>query len=225
MVQRYFIPGKGVCDCNPYDLHPFCSQVDACEECPLRVAKEEKHMSCAKFKRAYPFEAARLMGYTYLGYIDDHGEYHAPVREDAPKVNKTDPRIDSVKIKLPKDWAETMEAYVNFAGAGGGGNIKGGEGGSRDATPAVAIKIGPPENDPVNHPAHYTQGAVECIDALESMAMGYTDPVAAGLAWQVVKYVWRCPLKGKPREDARKAHFYLCRLMNRLEELEHEEQD
>ena len=218
MVQRYFIPGKGVCDCNPYDLHPFCSQVDACEECPLRVAKEEKHMSCAMFKRAYPFEAARLMGYTYLGYIDDHGEYHAPVREDAPKVNKTDPRIDSVKIKLPKGWSDTLEGYYDpncVGGGGGGGGIK----------PVVAIKIGPPENDPVNHPAHYTQGDVECIDALESMAMGYTDPVAAGLAWQVVKYVWRCPLKGKPVEDSEKAHFYLHRLIDRLEALAHEEQD
>ena len=40
--------------------------------------------------------------------------------------------------------------------------------------------------DPVNHPAHYTAGAVECIDALEAMASGYKDPVLAGLAWQVV---------------------------------------
>jgi hypothetical protein len=26
-----------------------------------------------------------------------------------------------------------------------------------------------PKPDPVNHPAHYTQGKVECIDAIESM--------------------------------------------------------
>lgn len=74
------------------------------------------------------------------------------------------------------------------------------------------------EGDPVNHPAHYTAGRIECIDALESMAMGYADPVLAGLAWQVVKYVWRCPLKGKPAQDARKAEFYLKRLIGRLEE-------
>ena len=36
--------------------------------------------------------------------------------------------------------------------------------------------------DMVNHPAHYTAGSVECIDALESMAMGYQDPVQGGLA-------------------------------------------
>lgn len=69
----------------------------------------------------------------------------------------------------------------------------------------------------VNHPSHYTAGGIECIDALESMTTGYKDPVQAGLAWQIVKYIWRCPLKGKPLEDARKAEFYLRRLIKRLE--------
>ena len=72
-------------------------------------------------------------------------------------------------------------------------------------------------NDPVNHPAHYTAGGIECIDALESMATGYPDSVLAGLAWQVVKYVWRCPLKCKPLEDLKKARFYLNRMIDRLE--------
>ena len=72
--------------------------------------------------------------------------------------------------------------------------------------------------DMVNHPPHYTAGKIECIDALESMAEGYTDPVAAGLAWQVIKYIWRCPLKGRPVEDAGKAGFYLDRLVQRLKE-------
>ena len=47
----------------------------------------------------------------------------------------------------------------------------------------------------VNHPAHYTAGSVVGIDALESMVSGYKDTIQAGLAWQVVKYVWRLPLK------------------------------
>lgn len=81
------------------------------------------------------------------------------------------------------------------------------------------IDIGAPA-DMVNHPAHYTAGKVECIDALESLATGYKDPVLAGLAWQVCKYVWRLPLKGRPLEDAKKARFYLDRLIDRLEEQE-----
>ena len=70
--------------------------------------------------------------------------------------------------------------------------------------------------DMVNHPAHYTAGNVECIDALESMSMGYHDTVQAALAWQVVKYIWRSPLKGKQLEDLQKAQFYLNRLIEKV---------
>ena len=73
-----------------------------------------------------------------------------------------------------------------------------------------------PLKDMVHHPPHYTAGSIECIDALESMAMGYQDPVQAGLAWQVVKYIWRSPLKGKQAEDLDKATFYLNRLRERV---------
>ena len=72
--------------------------------------------------------------------------------------------------------------------------------------------------DAVNHPAHYTQGGIECIDALSAMVSGYPDPVNATLAWQVVKYIWRHPFKGKPLEDLKKARFYLDRLIARHDE-------
>ena len=75
--------------------------------------------------------------------------------------------------------------------------------------------------DMVNHPAHYTAGSVECIDALESMSVGYQDTIQAALAWQVVKYIWRSPLKGKQLEDLQKAQFYLNRL---IEKVKHEDQ-
>ena len=70
--------------------------------------------------------------------------------------------------------------------------------------------------DVVNHPAHYTAGKIECIDALEAMAEGYPDSVQAGLAWQVVKYIWRSPLKGSQAEDLDKALFYLNRLRGKV---------
>lgn len=73
------------------------------------------------------------------------------------------------------------------------------------------------KNDAVNHPAHYTQGGIECIDALSAMVTGYPDPVNATLAWQVVKYIWRHPFKGKPLEDLKKARFYLDRLIDKYE--------
>lgn len=82
--------------------------------------------------------------------------------------------------------------------------------------------------DMVNHPCHYTFGKIECIDALETMAEGYNvfsgskkgPCVFATLAWQVVKYIWRAPLKGKMHEDLMKAKFYLERLITKVEETE-----
>lgn len=67
--------------------------------------------------------------------------------------------------------------------------------------------------DPVNHPSHYTAGGVECIDAITAALCKYEDPVDAWLAGQVIKYLWRAPLKGKYKEDIEKAQFYLNRLV------------
>lgn len=72
--------------------------------------------------------------------------------------------------------------------------------------------------DMVNHPAHYTSGGIECIDAIYAALCKYDDPIDAWLAGQVIKYVWRAPLKGKYKEDIRKAKFYLDRLEVRQDE-------
>lgn len=79
-------------------------------------------------------------------------------------------------------------------------------------------------NDPVNHPSHYTQGGIECIDALTSMISGFQDPNDAALSWQVVKYVWRHPHKGKPVQDLEKARWYLDRLIRYEKELDEQRQ-
>ena len=69
----------------------------------------------------------------------------------------------------------------------------------------------------VMHPQHYNRGSIECIDALNAMVEGWDNPVAAVLAWQTVKYIWRHPFKGKPVEDLKKAQFYLERLVQQYE--------
>lgn len=73
------------------------------------------------------------------------------------------------------------------------------------------------EPDPVNHPSHYTAGGVECIDAIGAAICKYSHPIDAWLAGQVIKYLWRAPLKGKYAEDLKKAQFYLNRLVDGLE--------
>lgn len=66
-----------------------------------------------------------------------------------------------------------------------------------------------PPHDPVNHPQHYNQGAVECIDAIQSALT--TDEYRGFLRGQVIKYTWRYSLKGG-KEDLAKADWYLQRL-------------
>lgn len=68
---------------------------------------------------------------------------------------------------------------------------------------------------PVNHPTHYTSsGDIECIDACVST---YTNPIHATYVRNVIKYLWRAPLKGKYDEDIKKAKWYLDRLVSCLD--------
>ena len=64
------------------------------------------------------------------------------------------------------------------------------------------------ESEEVHHPAHYTAGRIECIDAMRE-ALGDENFVAycRGAA---IKYVWRAGLKGDARIDLEKAAWY-CR--------------
>jgi len=66
-------------------------------------------------------------------------------------------------------------------------------------------------HDPVNNPAHYTQGKVECIEAIEA-ALSPQEYVGF-LRGQVMKYNWRLTAKDEPVENASKASWYLQRLI------------
>ena len=68
--------------------------------------------------------------------------------------------------------------------------------------------------DEIRKPRHYTQGPIECIDAIESM-IGEESAIDYCRA-QAVKYLWRLPHKGKPLEDAKKAQFYVDRIIEKL---------
>lgn len=73
-----------------------------------------------------------------------------------------------------------------------------------------------PHSDMVNRPTHYTQGKVECIDAIESATMGLIGIVAVCVA-NVIKYVWRFALKNGI-EDLDKADYYLQKLRKKVRE-------
>ena len=70
----------------------------------------------------------------------------------------------------------------------------------------------PFDNDPVNHPAHYTYGKYEVFDIL-------TDWFPQNpLLWQTVKYLARCEHKGNMLQDLKKAQWYLAAEIKRIEE-------
>ena len=75
-----------------------------------------------------------------------------------------------------------------------------------------------PENnsDMVSHPKHYTQGGIECIDALKAATVGKRGIEAVCVA-NVIKYLWRYEEKNGI-EDIRKAKWYIERLLMELEE-------
>ena len=65
--------------------------------------------------------------------------------------------------------------------------------------------------DQVNHPPHYTQGGIECIDAIEA-AMS-VEEFRGYLRGNIMKYVWRIHHKGGVL-DGQKAQWYLNKLLD-----------
>jgi hypothetical protein len=74
----------------------------------------------------------------------------------------------------------------------------------------------PQKNEAVNHPSHY-QGGIECIDAVEQVTDTYSLGSLASNLGEVIKYIWRAPLKGNMLEDLKKARWYLDRTIARIE--------
>ena len=71
--------------------------------------------------------------------------------------------------------------------------------------------------DRVNHPAHYTRGRFEVIDVIEDAIADAPSNTTAVLQAQVLKYVLRMWNKDNSHEDARKARWYLDRLISKLD--------
>lgn len=74
----------------------------------------------------------------------------------------------------------------------------------------------------VNHPSHYTEGDVECIDAIKA-SMSFEEFVGY-LKGNCVKYLWRYRNKGKAVEDLKKAQWYLERLISEWSVLDTEKE-
>ena len=68
-------------------------------------------------------------------------------------------------------------------------------------------------DDRVNSPSHYTRGKVEAIEIIEDAIKGAPSVKAGMLQAQVLKYILRLWFKDNSFEDAKKAQWYLNRLI------------
>ena len=75
-------------------------------------------------------------------------------------------------------------------------------------------------SDAVEHPSHYTQGGIECIEAIKASMSpaGFVDYCKGN----VLKYVWRWETKGG-LQDLKKAQVYLGWMIEIAEKYAEEE--
>ena len=71
------------------------------------------------------------------------------------------------------------------------------------------------DKDMVNSPSHYTQGSIECIDAIAQVVKDL-DGMEAMCTGNAIKYLWRWKHKNGV-EDLKKAKWYLQRMIDSLE--------
>jgi hypothetical protein len=66
----------------------------------------------------------------------------------------------------------------------------------------------------VDHPPHYTQGGIECIDAIKAALT--PDEYRGYLKGAILKYAWRERHKNR-LQDIKKLRWYSNELINHLE--------
>lgn len=69
-------------------------------------------------------------------------------------------------------------------------------------------------SDNVNHPAHYTQSGIECIEALQAACEGLHG-IEAICTGNAIKYLWRWKRKNGV-EDLNKAIWYINYLIDHV---------
>ena len=70
-------------------------------------------------------------------------------------------------------------------------------------------------DDFVNHPPHYKQGDIECIDAIKA-ALG--DGYKYYLQGSIIKYIWRFEHKENAVQDLQKSSWYLEKLIAEMQD-------
>lgn len=134
-----------------------------------------------------------------------------------PKESKNRKIADSLDlhhgVRVPVAHTPPFDTVVHTPTEDGGSTIRSG-----DSIDDQMRKVTDFEenHDPVNHPSHYNQFGIECLDAIEASM----PPVEfrGYLKGNCQKYIWRYVYKGKPVEDLEKAAFYLNKLIEKVKE-------
>ena len=164
-------------------------EIQACvaEMNPLKKVVNKKSLAKQKLKKAKPEPEPEELPFDDLPEQEpEEGEdmkWFEDIRKgEAPKVK--------VKV-VPEQAKEEDGPYI---------------------LPNEIVKLMPmpSEEDNINHPSHYTQGTVECIDAIESSMT--PEEFRGYLKGCQMKYIWRYQHKGG-MEDLKKARWYLDRLI------------
>lgn len=205
------------------EIEKYCDSIDDCSECAIRNSENGSFICYSKWDE-YPND------------IERNYEIVFGNAEDTEEKKKTEDEEEKTTIE---EKAEKIKEYCNSNNYCSNCAIKNRCNGdfinvnNNSLSNAYDIeknyeiifgktseekeeKVEKKSEDMVNHPSHYTHGGVECIDAITSALSSYEDSVDSWLVGQVIKYLWRAPLKGKYEEDIKKAQFYLNRLVYKI---------
>ena len=119
--------------------------------------------------------------------------------------------------QTPKEFFELNSAYMSnpLMGADGEDFIQAAQPVDMFESKDVISFSDYQKGDAVNSPAHYTRGSQEAIDIIEEAIQDAPSVQLGMLQAQVLKYLLRMWLKNNPLEDAKKARWYLDRLIDK----------
>ena len=203
-------------------IEKYCDSIDDCSECAINNSEDGSFVCFGKWDE-YPNEIEKNYEIIFGNAEDtedekkiEHEEEKMTIEEKAKMIEKhcdSMPSCSACPIGSKdgsfvcfSDWEDyPNDIEKNYEIIFG------------NAEDTEENKVEEKTEDMVNHPSHYTSGGVECIDAITSALSSYEDSVDSWLVGQVIKYLWRAPLKGKYEEDIKKAQFYLNRLVEKID--------
>lgn len=204
-------------------IKEYCNSIPSCSVC--RIGSRNGRFTCYGNWEDYPNDIEKNYEIIFENAEDTEEEEKMTIREKAKKIKEyckhsycsncpisNECTADFISTVYEKAKSINDNSLLNEYAIEKNYDIIFGK-----TSEAKEEKVEDKTEDMVNHPSHYTHGGVECIDAITSALSSYEDSVDSWLVGQVIKYLWRAPLKGKYEEDIKKAQFYLNRLVEKID--------